>query len=150
MSGFDRRHPSNLANLIEFNRKARMAALLARIAEIDPSARPVPACPDCDTGFAYGDFGCPHPVPADVLTANAAAFAERYELVFACIHAAIQLGYPAGFQLDPNEPGWPVAFIELPTGQVSWHMPAHPNPYDGHSVAEKYARIGDYGSSVTG
>lgn len=148
MSDLDRRHPSNLSNLVEFNRKARMARLLARIAEIDPSARPMPPCNQCPPGYRYGDEGCGHNPPADVLAANSVAFAERYELVFACIHAAIQLGYPAGVAIDPRVPDWPVAYIELPTGQVSWHMPAHPNPYDGHSTAEKYARIAEFGGRV--
>ncbi len=65
----------------------------------------------------------------------------RYKLVFAAIGAALDAGYEAGFRIDPAEPEWPVAYIELPTGQVSWHMPQHPNAWDGHSTEEKFARI---------
>lgn len=53
---------------------------------------------------------------------------------------------------DPDAPDWPVLFINLPTGQVSWHV----NPedldlfqhvtvgtetWDGHTTDEKYARL---------
>ncbi|HET9890610.1 MAG TPA: hypothetical protein VFQ42_08930 [Mycobacterium sp.] len=65
----------------------------------------------------------------------------RYPLVFEAIHLALKLGYPAGIRIDPAEPEWPVAYIELPAGQVSWHMPQHPAEWDGHSTDEKYRRI---------
>lgn len=65
----------------------------------------------------------------------------REKLVLAALFEAKTLGYQCGYRIDPNEPEWPVAYIELPTGQVSWHMPQHPVPYDGHSTEEKYERI---------
>jgi hypothetical protein len=65
----------------------------------------------------------------------------RYGLVLDAIALAHQIGYPAGFRIDPDEPGWPVAVIELPTGQVSWHMPEHPTEWDGHETPEKYRRV---------
>lgn len=75
---------------------------------------------------------------------NDTNYERRYELVLAAMHYASQAGYPVGIALDPQQPDWPVVYIELPTGQVSWHMPAHPTPYDGHTTAEKYARIHAY------
>lgn len=66
-------------------------------------------------------------------------YEPRYVLVLLALAAAASCGLPAGFAIDPAEPDWPVAFIELPTGQVSWHMPAHKTPY-GHSTPEKYER----------
>lgn len=72
---------------------------------------------------------------------NDTNYAERYHLVFKAIHYALVIGYDAGIRIDPKEPKWPVAYIELPTGQVSWHMPEHTKPYDGHSTEEKYQRI---------
>jgi hypothetical protein len=77
-------------------------------------------------------------------------YARRYPLVLQAMTAAVQVGYAAGVGLDPNEPDWPVVYIELPTGQVSWYMPAHPVPYDGHSTAEKHQRIADYRASGGG
>lgn len=72
---------------------------------------------------------------------NDTNYVERYQLVYEAIELALKLGYEAGIRLDPKEPKWPVAYIELPTGQVSWHMPEHTKPYDGHSTEEKYQRI---------
>ena len=58
---------------------------------------------------------------------------------------------------DPEwEPEWRnVVFIELPDGQVSWHiherelpwfagLPRGTLPWDGHTTDEKYARIYEY------
>ncbi len=70
---------------------------------------------------------------------------ERYELrnmfVYQAVFIAKCAGIPAGIRIDPKEPEWPVAFIELPTGQVSWHLEQHVNVWDGHNVTEKYDRV---------
>lgn len=71
----------------------------------------------------------------------------RYTLVLGALSQANILGYPAGVRIDPDEPEWPVAFIELPLGQVSWHIPQHPIPWDGHTTATKYARCRFYRDS---
>lgn len=68
-------------------------------------------------------------------------YAARYGLVLDAVAAAHRAGLPVGFRYDPNEPDWPVAYIELPTGQVSWHVPQHSRPWDGHTTEEKYQRI---------
>lgn len=66
---------------------------------------------------------------------------KRNVLIYAALSTATDEGLPAGVRLDPNEPEWPVVFIELPTGQVSWHVPQHTTPWDGHSTEEKYRRL---------
>lgn len=66
---------------------------------------------------------------------------RRYGLVLDAVAEAHRTGLLAGFRCDTDEQAWPVAFIELPSGQVSWHLPQHPRPWDGHSAEEKYARI---------
>lgn len=71
-------------------------------------------------------------------------YPERYPLVFEALHLAQASGYPVGIATDPGEPDWPVAYIELPTGQVSWHMPKHACEWDGHTTPEKYQRIRAY------
>lgn len=71
-------------------------------------------------------------------------YAPRYALVLMAVAMAVAAGLEAGFEADKAEPGWPVAYIELPTGQVAWHLPAHKTPWDGHSTAEKYERIRRY------
>ena len=53
-------------------------------------------------------------------------------------------GLQAGFRIDPKEPEWPCAYIELPTGQVTWHLPQHPIEWDNHTGAEKYKRCRDF------
>ncbi|MES2210998.1 MAG: hypothetical protein V4515_12600 [Chloroflexota bacterium] len=71
-------------------------------------------------------------------------YPKRYELVFEAVEIALKLGHPSGIRIDPAEPEWPVVYIELPTGQVSWHMPQHPVPYDGHTTEQKYERTRAY------
>jgi hypothetical protein len=72
-------------------------------------------------------------------------YRKRYYHVFEAVEAALRLGLPCGIRIDPEEGAeWPVVYIELPTGQVSWHMPEHPIPYDGHTTEQKYARIKAY------
>lgn len=68
----------------------------------------------------------------------------RYGLVIKAMHQAVEAGISAGIRFDSKARSWPVIYIELPTGQVSWHMPEHPVPYDGHSTAEKYLRIASF------
>ena len=51
-------------------------------------------------------------------------------------------GYKVGIRIDPKEPEWPVVFIELPqVGQISYHLPQHSKPWDGHTTEEKLNRI---------
>jgi hypothetical protein len=43
------------------------------------------------------------------------------------------------------EPRWGVvAYIELPTGQITWHMDSGEFEYDGHTDADKWHRIEKY------
>lgn len=71
---------------------------------------------------------------------------RNYSIISAMAEAQRQL-IPVGFGYDPN-PNNPelegrriVAYIELPIGQVSWHLPEHATPWDGHTTEEKYDRI---------
>lgn len=80
-----------------------------------------------------------------------AAYEERNRLV-----AALAAVFPAGTK-KTDIPGWDAewhgcVYIDLPTGQVSWHyhdsqshLFAHLSPYDGewdgHTTDEKYRRV---------
>jgi hypothetical protein len=75
-------------------------------------------------------------------------YRRRYELVFEAMHVALELGINAGVKNDPNEPHWPLVFIDLPTGQVSWHVLEYQEDWDGHDTAEKYRRCQEYSHSV--
>jgi hypothetical protein len=78
------------------------------------------------------------------IEANDTKYDARYGLVLQAVARAHADGLEAGFRLDPSEPEWPVAYIALPTGQVSWHLPQFPHEWDGHSTEEKYARCRAY------
>ena len=68
-------------------------------------------------------------------------YGKRYSLILEAVQVADRLGFQAGFRIDPDEPEWPVALIELPQGQVSWHMPQFHESWDGHDNVEKTERI---------
>jgi hypothetical protein len=77
-------------------------------------------------------------------TVQGGDYDRREKLVMAAMYEARMAGFECGYRIDPVEPEWPVAYIELPTGQCSWHMPQHSKPYDGHSTEEKYERIREW------
>ena len=103
----------------------------------------------CDCGVHFGDNEL-HDEQAELkrfLTEIKTAdtdYGKRYGLILQAVIEAHKLGYAAGFRIDASEPEWPVAFIELPTGQVSWHLPQHEIPWDGHTTEAKYERIDKY------
>lgn len=72
---------------------------------------------------------------------------QRNEAVQVAVTEAYINGIPSGYaydnQPDPEFDGFRiVAYIELPgVGQVSWHLPEHSTPWDGHTTEEKYDRI---------
>lgn len=92
---------------------------------------------------------------SNTVIGSTSLYAERAFCVIALARAAHALGYPVGFRDDPAIPEpwlWPVLFIDLPTGQVSWHLSradrqlaSDIGPYlsawDGHSTEEKYRRL---------
>jgi hypothetical protein len=89
---------------------------------------------------------------ADVLgliVENDQAYAERYPLLFEAADLALRAGFDAGVRIDTAESHWPVVYIELPDGQVSWHMPEHQREWVGHSTPEKFERIRRYRARIT-
>lgn len=72
---------------------------------------------------------------------DAKDYDRRRILVYRALDRALTLGFNAGVRIDPKQPEWPVVYIELPTGQVSWHQPEHETPFDGHSNPEKHIRV---------
>lgn len=95
-----------------------LAQTLTLIEEIDPSANGTEGTPDA-----------------------AERYAIRNRLVWGALAIATRGGYDCGVALDPDEPDWPVVYIELPTGQVSWHLPCWNGEWDGHNGATKAERI---------
>ncbi|WP_053065427.1 hypothetical protein [Micromonospora sp. RV43] len=98
----------------------RLAGVLTEIAALDPSR--------------HGHTGPDTPQIT-------AAYARRNALIWTALALAHEAGVPAGVGHDPTDPRPVVVYLELPTGQVSWHLPAHPAGWDGHSTPAKYARV---------
>ena len=78
------------------------------------------------------------------------AYFDRNQAVMALARLAMQKGYRVGLRIDPDEPDWPVLMIDLPTGQVGWHLPkaeiigdwpVFDREWDGHSLEDKRKRI---------
>lgn len=72
--------------------------------------------------------------------------ARNYWVALALVAAQrrhMTTGFAYDDREDPDFDGFRIiAYIELPgVGQVSWHLPEYPIPYDGHTTEEKYDRI---------
>jgi hypothetical protein len=81
------------------------------------------------------------------------AYFDRNQAVMALARLAQELGYTVGLRTDPDEPDWPVLMIDLPTGQVGWHMPkaevngqfpSYEKVWDGHTLEEKRKRMKEF------
>lgn len=76
---------------------------------------------------------------------NDTNYEVRYQLILSAMMTANKLNLKTGVRIDPDEPEWPVYFIQLPTGkQVSWHCEQYPDKWDGHSTEEKFTRIQEF------
>ena len=84
------------------------------------------------------------------------AYFDRNQAVMLAACFACITGREVGWQENPEDPEWPILYVDLPTGQVSWHMPRsqrvlgpgalgeYPFKWDGHTVEEKRRRIAEY------
>lgn len=81
------------------------------------------------------------------------AYFDRNQAVMALAKLAMQQGYKVGIRIDPNEPDWPVLMIDLPSGQVGWHLPKnelagtwpeYDKAWDGHNLNEKRRRLAHF------
>lgn len=86
------------------------------------------------------------------------AYRVHGQVVALLARMAYHHGWPVGLARHPAEDtAWDadwrtIVFIDLPTGQASWHLhdsevvlfgglPEYPRPWDGHSTPEKYRRV---------
>lgn len=86
------------------------------------------------------------------------AYTERNKCVACVVALAKVQGYRCGLSLhDPMDVAWEhewrnIVFVDLPTGQVSWHihdsqmplftgLPYYAGTWDGHTTEEKYKRL---------
>lgn len=78
----------------------------------------------------------------DIVEAEKAQdYDKRNCRVLVLLTSAMTLGWNCGIKIDPKEPDWPVVFVELPTGQVSWHLEQYKGEWDGHTTEQKYDRV---------
>lgn len=90
------------------------------------------------------------------------AYSERNMCLALLARMALALGFRVGVGQHPAEDekwekDWrTILFMDLPTGQVSWHfhdsekgllegLPAYEEKWDGHSTPEKYLRLAQLG-----
>ena len=88
------------------------------------------------------------------------AYAERNRCVALIARMALAMGWRTGLgRHREDDASWEddwrnIVFIELPTGQSSWHvhdselplfvgLPRYEGVWDGHSTEEKYRRVGE-------
>lgn len=71
-------------------------------------------------------------------------YAKRNTAIYQAVATARAAGFIANVAPDASDPRWCIAYIELPEGQVSWHIPAHPTKWDGHTTEQKYARCATF------
>lgn len=83
------------------------------------------------------------------------AYHDRNLVVQLAAKLAIQCGLKAGIRERQGQ--WPILYIDLPTGQVSWHIPADelipglpdfPDTWDGHDLKTKRNRLIDFVESM--
>jgi len=76
------------------------------------------------------------------------AYLDRNLAVQVVAELALRLGFNAG--IKERETAWPILYVDLPTGQVSWHIPSaelngyfpdYAGEWDGHGVEEKRVRL---------
>lgn len=75
------------------------------------------------------------------------AYYDRNLCVQVIAEMASRLGYKTGIKDDPE---WVIIYVDLPTGQVSWHIPKkevvcnipeYQGKWDGHNLQEKRDRL---------
>jgi hypothetical protein len=81
------------------------------------------------------------------------AYLDRNLLAVALVRMAYERGFEVG--RGPEVDGYVALYVQLPAGQVSWHVPVHmvppdfhdilpPANWDGHDLEEKRRRIREY------
>ena len=78
------------------------------------------------------------------------AYYDRNLVVQALAKLAMDQGLNVGIKQDKE---WPILYVDLPTGQASWHIPAselvgefpeYKGKWDGHDLDQKRGRIKEF------
>jgi hypothetical protein len=112
-----------------------------------------------DQGGERVSYGNMDDALSDLVAAKDNAYAERDKCLVLIALMAQRLGLTTGIGLHVDKPDedWDtewrnILFIDLPTGQVSWHIHdsethwfyfvgAYSGEWDGHTTDEKYQRV---------
>lgn len=68
----------------------------------------------------------------------------RYVLVWQALSLALATGYDANARLDSDALNRPMVCINLPTGQVSWHIPRNPIRWGRLDTDEKHRFVQEF------
>jgi len=126
--------------------------------ETEPTAKPMTHEEQAE--YFYAKWERTHVELGDTINNLNAAYRERAHLV--ALLAAI---YPSHIGPAPDtDPSWSIVYVQLPTGQASWHIARSDMPlfahvptsdptkthWDGHTTAEKYERIARLAADYAG
>lgn len=131
---------------------------VVRVAE-DPDesdTTKISTCPNCELGFVDMALHDANIATSLMKERKDNAYWERNCLVAMLARIALRMGAKAGIRRS-NIPDWDpewhgCVYIELPTGQASWHyhdshaymfedLPPYEPEWDGHDTPEKYRRV---------
>ena len=80
-------------------------------------------------------------------------YAERNRIAQALGRMAMEMKYNVGIKNDSEDNEYVILYIDLPTGQVSWHIPKreligefpeYQEEWDGHQIETKIERVEKY------
>jgi hypothetical protein len=87
------------------------------------------------------------------------AYYDRNQAVQLAAIIALRTGFCRVGVRDSHDPDWPILYMDLPNGQVSWHLPLkeviglgsdqamwppYPDTWDGHTLEEKRRIIQEF------
>lgn len=79
---------------------------------------------------------------------NYTKYDYREKLVLKALSLAKDLGITSGFRHDDEQVHYPVVVIQLPFGEVSFHMPPVSIPFDGSKQEDQKLRADKYKEQI--
>lgn len=68
-------------------------------------------------------------------------YGARNQLVYSALACAAMDGCECGIRFNEDDHEWPIIYIVLPSGEVSWTVQQFAPKADGHTKEENSARI---------
>jgi hypothetical protein len=73
-------------------------------------------------------------------------YENRNKLIYTALALAANHDLECGVRFD-KDADWPIAYIELPVGQVAWNLPSFKKDFDGHTPIKRAERIKAFSGS---